>query len=328
MKVNVFEMDPSGWGHAAPFGEHELWINKDRQIIQVVDDRAVDAIVAEIKAQRAAAEAAGREWPGLLINKDHLIFTDPDADSEAMGWIMDAEKRADGLWLNARWSVVGGTKITGGVYKFYSPEFDPASREDLGGNRKRPMRIVGAALTNKPNLRGLHPLCNRAATMPGTPAERLDMNELKQIAAALGLGEDADLAAVIAKIKEGQDREAAAAKAKKEGEAEAFLNSHKEQIQDVAAVRELYLKDPESAQVWMNSLRKPVAPPAKPAPVTTTVAPQTPSGQIPDGAFRDETGKIWANRLAFHETLSGAARKKHLREHKAELLALERQGQK
>lgn len=326
MRVKIFEMDPSGWGHAAPFGEHELWVNKDTRIIQVVDERSVDSIVADIKAQKEAAVSSGKEWSGLLINKDHLLFTNPDADTEAMGWIMDAEKRADGLWLNARWSSEGDTKVSGGVYKFYSLEFDPNTREDLGGERKRPMRIVGAALTNKPNMRGLHPLCNRAATIPGNPEGRNQMNELKEIAVALGLDENADLAAVKAKIKEITDSVVAMNKAKLEGEAEAFCNSHKEQIQDVAAARDLYMKDPETAKAWMNSMRKPVPAPEK-LPVAATVPAKTPEGQIPDGAFKDETGKVWANRLAYHETLTGSARKKHLREHRDELLALERNAQ-
>ena len=323
MKANLFEIDPSGWGHAAPFGEHELWLDSDRKIVQVVDERAVDSIVGHIRAMKAEAEAAGRTWEGLLVNKDHLLFTNPDADSEAMAWIMDAEKRADGLWLNSKYTTIGTEKIEGGVYKFYSPEFDPSTSEALGGNRKRPMRLVGAAFTNKPNLRGLHPLCNRAAKQPDNPAERLTMNELQQIAEALGLGPDADLAAVIAKAKEVSTSMAEMNKQKQEAEAEAFCNSHKEQIQDVDAVRALYLKDPESAKAWMNSMRKPVAPPAAKPPVTTTVAAQTPAGVLPDGAFRDETGKVWANRLAFHKTLTGGARRKHLREHKAELMALE-----
>ena len=202
MKANLFEVDPSGWGHAAPFGEHELWLDSERKIVQVVDERAVDSIVAHIRAMTAEAEAAGRTWEGLLINRDHLFFTNPNADSEAMGWIMDAEKRSDGLWLNSKYSTTGTEKIEGGIYKFYSPEFDPDSSEALGGNRKRPMRLIGAAFTNKPNLRGLHPLCNRAGKQPDNPAERLTMNELQQIAEALGLGPDADLAAVIAKAKE------------------------------------------------------------------------------------------------------------------------------
>ena len=325
MNAKLFEIDPSGWGHAAPFGEHELWLDKDRRIVQVVDERSVDSIVADIRAQKAAAEAEGREWSGLLINRDHLLFTNPDADSEAMGWIMDAEKRPDGLWINSKWSSEGEKKIEGGIYKFYSPEFDSKTGEILGGDRKRPMRLVGAALTNKPNLRGLHPLCNRAAAEPDKPAERLTMNELQQIAEALGLGPDADLAAVIAKIKEISGAVAEMNKKQKDAEADAFLNSHKEQIQDVAAVRELYLANPDAATRWMNSLKKPVAPKA---PAAVTIPGKTPDAQIPDGAFRDESGKVWANRLAYHETLSGAERKKHLREHKAELLAMERQAQK
>ena len=155
------------------------------------------------------------------------------------------------------------------------------------------------------------------------------MNELKEIAVALGLDENADLAAVKAKIKEITDSVAAMNKAKLEGEADAFCNSNKDRIQDVAAVRGLYMRDPETAKAWMNSLRKPAAPAAPPPPVSATVPAQTPAGQqLPDGAFRDESGKVWANRLVYHNTLTGSARKKHLREHRDDLLALERKAQK
>jgi hypothetical protein len=317
----TFSMDESGWFHAAQFGEHPLRTADGEKIIQVIDDAGVAEMVQWLNAEKKAEEDAGREWAGLLINRDHLYRTNPDADTEAMGWILAAEKRDDGLWLNAKWSIEGERRIAGGVYKFVSPEFDPTSAIPMGESRKRPTRLLGCALTNTPNLRGLHPLCNRAALAePEIPAERYEMNELKEIAAALGLGEDADLAAIVAKIKEMADAVAMMNAEKKETEAQAFLNANKELIADADAVKAVYLRDPETAKALLNAVRRPA--PAKP-PVSVAVPARTPEQAAPEGSFRDESGKVWSNRLAFHRTLKGAEAAKHMRAHKAELLRLQ-----
>jgi len=46
-----FAVDPSGWFHAAPFGEHPIQVG-DTEVVQVIDEAAVAAIEADIKCKR------------------------------------------------------------------------------------------------------------------------------------------------------------------------------------------------------------------------------------------------------------------------------------
>jgi hypothetical protein len=98
-------------------------------------------------------------FAGLLVDFDHFSLDDR-ARSEAAGWIVDLEARDTGLWAKIRWSDVGEEAVKGGRYRFMSPVWARSDCVDLGNGRVRPVRLINAAVTNDPNLRGMCPLSN------------------------------------------------------------------------------------------------------------------------------------------------------------------------
>ena len=132
---------------------------------------------------------------------DHFSLDDR-ARSEAAGWIVALEARVPGseflvrgsgeedgaaggrrptaanagLWAKIRWSDVGEEAVKGGRYRFLSPVWARSDCVDLGNGRVRPVRLLNAAVTNDPNLKGLVPLANaspvdRRASIGGVDGE-------------------------------------------------------------------------------------------------------------------------------------------------------------
>jgi hypothetical protein len=186
-----FKMPDDGWCQLAPLGEfpHEA-----AGVVQVIDAEACEAM-----ASRFAADAAKENFAGVLIDFDHFSL-DVGQRSEAAGWIVALEARLsgqsgdsgqwavgsgqagpgrDGLWARIRWSDVGQAAVEGGRYRFLSPVWAKADCVDLGpstdsagspqagsgqvARRVRPVRLLNAAVTNDPNLKGILPLSNRTA---------------------------------------------------------------------------------------------------------------------------------------------------------------------
>jgi len=160
--------------------------------IQVVDKAAYDAMVNAFRA-----EAQKENFAGLLIDFDHFSL-DEKLKSEAAGWITALEARVQtadgrlqtsdsynagnltandanlansgaGLWGKIRWSDLGEDCVKGGRYRFLLPVWSRSDCEDLGPStgsgqamqRLRPVRLLNAAVTNDPNLKGMRPLSNR-----------------------------------------------------------------------------------------------------------------------------------------------------------------------
>jgi hypothetical protein len=73
-----------------------------------------------------------------------------------------------GLWAKIRWSDLGEEAVKGGRYRFLSPVWARKDCVDLGPDpqsgrdRVRPVRLLNAAVTNDPNLKGMRPLSNRS----------------------------------------------------------------------------------------------------------------------------------------------------------------------
>jgi len=155
-----FTMPTDGWYQFAPIGEFP---HAGADVIQVVDTEACMAMSARFKADAAVANFAG-----LLIDFDHFSM-DGSQRSEAAGWVTDMESRDTGLWGKIRWSDIGEAAVKGGRYRFLSPVWARSDCVDLGPSigsgqvaaRIRPVRMINAALTNDPNLKGLRPLSNR-----------------------------------------------------------------------------------------------------------------------------------------------------------------------
>jgi hypothetical protein len=147
-----FKMPADGWYQFAPLGEFP---HMGADVVQVVDAEACIAMAARFKA-----DAAVENFAGLLIDFDHFSM-DIGQRSEAAGWVTDLESRDTGLWGQIRWSDIGEEAVKGGRYRFLSPVWARSDCVDLGNGRIRPVRMINAALTNDPNLKGLAPLANR-----------------------------------------------------------------------------------------------------------------------------------------------------------------------
>jgi phage I-like protein len=148
-----YRLPDDGWYHIAPFGEFP---HAGAGVIQVIDQEACIAMAA-----RFAADANTPNFPGLLVDFDHFSL-DGEKRSEAAGWILGLENRENGLWAQIRWSDLGEEAVKGGRYRFLSPVWARSDCVDLGNGQVRPVRILNAAVTNDPNLKGMVPLSNRA----------------------------------------------------------------------------------------------------------------------------------------------------------------------
>ena len=117
-------------------------------IRQVLDREAAEAILAAFK-------------PDMLLDYDHFA-DDPDSATRAAGWGEEMQIRPDGLYCRVRWTADGLKDVAGGNYRFISPVFPFAALRNIGGDRWRPTAMSGAALTNKPRLKGIRAVSNRA----------------------------------------------------------------------------------------------------------------------------------------------------------------------
>ncbi|MCC5847469.1 MAG: hypothetical protein JJU29_05175 [Verrucomicrobia bacterium] len=180
-----FSLPEDGWYHVAPLG---VFPHAASGVVQVVDAEACGAMAAAF-----GVEAAARNFAGLLIDFDHFSL-DAGNKSEAAGWITALEARVEGyglkvagsggeevagsrlrgngsqdlgLWAEIRWSDTGEAAVRGGRYRFLSPVWSRSDCVDLGDGRVRPVRLLNAAVTNDPNLKGLVPLSNRGQRAEG-----------------------------------------------------------------------------------------------------------------------------------------------------------------
>jgi len=205
-----FTMPADGWYQFAPIGEFP---HAGADVIQVVDAEACTAMSARFKA-----DATVDNFAGLLIDFDHFSM-DGSQRSEAAGWVTDMESRETGLWGKIRWSDIGEEAVKGGRYRFLSPVWARSDCVDLGPStgsgqvaaRIRPVRMLNAALTNDPNLKGLSPLSNSGQSAVGsgqfrTIGERAQQkgNDMKAVIEKLvnhlGLAADATEALILEKM--------------------------------------------------------------------------------------------------------------------------------
>ena len=215
--LEPMEQPGDGWYHIERWGDHPQTSLEGKQYVQVIDDDAVRAIVE-----------AGVPEEGLLIDVEHVsVAVTGPRDSRAYGWGRElaALPTEEGLQLCARieWTPLGRPLVRDRIYKHFSTVYSVELCADLGGGRVRPLQLVGLALTNQPNNPGQRPITNsQAAPINNTnQQDNINMEELKKIAAKLGLPEDATLEQVEAAI----DALMAAEQEAAEAEAETLLNS-------------------------------------------------------------------------------------------------------
>lgn len=192
------QLPDDGWFHLVPRGEYPNVTDDGRQVMQVLDDAAFDAMLKNFT-------------PKVLIDQEHFSH-DTGKSSEAFGWISELQKRADGVWGRVEWTDLGETAIKNRRYRFISPTWNRLQK--IEGDRLRPLHIRDAGLTNQPNLRGMVPLSNRAGetTPDGQHQQTKTQLSMKNIAAKLGLSADASEESIVAELVKLQNRAADAEK--------------------------------------------------------------------------------------------------------------------
>lgn len=269
-----FRLPQDGWFQVAPKGEHP---HAAHGVTQVVDDAACSAMVRSFDSIR---NARGESFGGLLVDFDHFSL-DTGKPSEAAGWIVALENRADGLYARIRWSDVGEQAVRGGRYRYISPVWNRSDCEAIGPNRLRPLALLNAALTNDPNIAAMVPLTNRTLTDGSGAAGRI-ANEgtptMTKILKALNLPETAtedDVVAAIAALSKSKDDMAVAMENQKaecgslknraekaEGEllaakVEGDLVEFADVISNRDAVRSALIANRDSTRTLLAALRKP-----------------------------------------------------------------------
>lgn len=176
----------------------------------------------------AAIAERGVPPEGVLVDRDHFS-TAGDKPSEALGWLRELAVCGDDLAGFIEWTPLGLPLVCGKVYRHFSTVY-PSDPEQIRRGVMHPDRLVGLALTNKPNnTPGQPPITNRG--LPGTQ-QQTQQQQIQpgnktmnpEILALLGLPEgaaDEDVLAAIRSLKEGAD---AAAQA----EADAIVNAEEE----------------------------------------------------------------------------------------------------
>lgn len=267
-----------GFCHLAPFGDFPgimRQAGEDVDVIQRFDREAFRAIVANFK-------------PKVLVDFEHRSML-PAGDTTAAAWITSLQERADGLWAALEFSDVGATAVKNKRIRFLSPAFD-VEMIDEGKKIVRPMQLISVGLTNRPNLKTLQPLSNKAAD--GTTVENDlaakagKVGKMKGIIALLGLPEASDEAAVLDAIRKllaaKTDLTTANAKVKElEGavlntEADAFVVANAAKIKDAPSVKKQFVANKEATIALFAAVAD--VPAAKTAVVHNRAGAKTPEG--------------------------------------------------
>lgn len=167
------------------FGTHTL---RDGRGPFILADRAqAEKVVAATKDHLGKTE--------MMVDYDHQsVFGVKDGvggQAKAAGWIKSLSVEDDGIWATVEWTEAAAASIQAREYRYLSPYF---SFDKKSG---RVTRINNVGLVNVPafDLEAL------AASLSTTEENEMS---LKKIAAALGLADDADEAAVLAAIETGK----------------------------------------------------------------------------------------------------------------------------
>lgn len=144
-----FEHPADGWYQIEPKGNHR---NDKAGVVQVIDDRACEAIVAAFNR-----DALKPGFAGMLIDREHFRH-DTGKETRAFGWLRVMDRRPDGIYARIDWTGSGQSAVDNGDYRFFSTEYDGRDFETVRAGHVRPMRLAGLTLTNMPNNRGGKPI--------------------------------------------------------------------------------------------------------------------------------------------------------------------------
>lgn len=250
-----------GWYHIVPMGEFKVRRPDGAVILQVIDDRAIAAMV-----ERFQGEAMK-----LLVDYDHFSY-DEGHKSEAAGWIVEVEARTDGLWARIEWTDAGQPAIVNKRYRFVSPVWLPSECEKIADNQLRPMRLDSVGLTNQPNMKGMQPLSNRGGEDKMQNSHRNKEHSMKKVLEQLGLSADATEESAIAAVTALKNRaaeadallnraETAEKQVKQieseqlEAAAEAFCETHKAVIVNRDVVKQQFIANRAATEALIGGLK-------------------------------------------------------------------------
>lgn len=264
--LNRGELLPDdGWYHIVPMGEFKVRRPDGAVILQVIDDRAIAAMV-----ERFQGEAMK-----LLVDFDHFSY-DEGHKSEAAGWIVEVEARTDGLWARIEWTDAGQPAIVNKRYRFVSPVWLPSECEKIADNQLRPMRLDSVGLTNQPNMKGMHPLSNRGGEDKMQNSHRNKEHSMKKALELLGLSADATEESAVEAVKALKNRAAEADALKNRAEtaeqqikkieadqlaadADSFCEAHKDVIANREVVKQQFIANRAATEALFAELKTPPA---------------------------------------------------------------------
>lgn len=223
----------------------------------VFDEAAAKSIIENFRA-----EAKKTDWPGILVDREHFS-ADREKTSDAMAWAKDIRQEADGsIWTRWEFTAPGKELWEGKVLINRSPLF--ACAKD--GKTYHPLALKSIGMTNTPHFTELSTLAAARAAEVNNHEGEIHMQKILE---ALGLQEGASeddaltaiqglkdkASAAEAKATDAENKKTEAEKAKEDAVAEcramkadAFVESHKDQIADTAAAKAAYIANPELAE--------------------------------------------------------------------------------
>jgi len=223
----------------------------------VFDEAAAKAVMESFR--NAAKDP---QWPGILVDEEHYSL-DRSKSSAAMAWARDIRQEKDGsIWTRWEFTPKGRELWESKTLLNRSPAFACAR----SGKEYRPTALLSIGMTNTPHFRELSNLAAaRAAEVNKNNKGEIHM---KKLMAELGVAEDASEDAAVAACKALKEKASAAEKSAADAVAEcrkmkcdAFIEANKAKIADVAACREAYMANPESAEKLIAACKAPEAKP-------------------------------------------------------------------
>jgi len=138
----------------------------------------------EVDAAKIAAASLAASGGRLPIDENHAtdLSAPRGGPSPARGWVVELEARGDGLWGRVEWTAEGRRLVEGRAYRHISPVITHDAKGHVG-------RLLRAALTNAPNMRGMVAL-----------NQEIFMDLMMKLRKALGLADDAGEDAIIAAV--------------------------------------------------------------------------------------------------------------------------------
>ena len=221
----------------------------------VLDEAAAKAVMDAFKAA-----AKNPEWPGVLVDEEHYSL-DSSKSSAAMAWAKDIRQENDGsIWTRWEFTPKGRELWESKTLLNRSPAFACARN----GKEYRPVELKSIAMTNTPHFTELSNLA--AARAAEVNKDKKGEIHMKKLMAELGIAEDASEDAAAAACKALKETASAAEKSAADALAEcrkmkcdAFIEANKAKIADVAACREAYMANPESAEKLIAACKAPEA---------------------------------------------------------------------